>query len=222
MKKIISIIAIVVVFGIGGYFYLNSRGLSPKTPLRLGNKSSEGMFNSIQEALSKSMSIKCIYKDEKGVETTTYIKNGNVRMMMTNSKDPNSKDPEELNNIIIKDKKMYMWSDQTKKGFVFEDAEPNTSPYPTFKVEKGLEPEKKPGVEQQESILAQIEKYKDACKVEKIADSMFNIPTDVQFEDMNKVQEQMMKQIPQAPSGENQEEMQKYIEDMIKQQGIEE
>lgn len=216
MKKIILIIAILVVFGIGGYFYLNSRGLTSKTLLTIGNKSTRKVFNNLQEALSKSMNLKCVYKDEKGLETTTYIKNGNVRVMMTNSKDP-----EELNNIIIKDKKMYMWSDQTKKGFVFEDTEPYTSPYPTFEVKKELEPEKKPGLQQQESILAQIEKYKDACKVEKIADSMFNIPTNVQFEDMNKVQEQMMKQIPQAPSGENQEEMQKYIQDMMKQQGIE-
>lgn len=216
MKKIILIIAILVVFGIGGYFYLNSRGLTSKTLLTIGNKSTKKVFNNLQEALSKSMNLKCVYKDEKGLETTTYIKNGNVRVMMTNSKDP-----EELNNIIIKDKKMYMWSDQTKKGFVFENTEPYTSPYPTFEVKKELEPEKKPGLQQQESILAQIEKYKDACKVEKIADSMFNIPTNVQFEDMNKVQEQMMKQIPQAPSGENQEEMQKYIQDMMKQQGIE-
>lgn len=217
MKKILPIIAILIILGVGGYFYLNSRSLIPKTPLKLANQSEEMMFNSIQEALTKSISIKCVYKDEKGVETTTYIKNGNVRMMMTNSEDS-----EELNNIIFKDKKMYMWSDQTKKGFIFEDTEPYTSPYPTFEVEKELEPEKKPELQQQESILAQIEKYKDACKVEKIADSMFNIPTDVQFEDMNKVQEQIIKQIPQAPSGESQEEMQKYIQDMMKQQGIEE
>lgn len=217
MKKILPIIAILVLLGIGGYFYLNSRGLVPKTPLKLGNKSSEGMFNSIQEALTKSISIKCVYKDEKGVKTTTYIKNGNVRVMMTNSEYP-----EQPNNIIIKDKKMYMWTDSTKTGFVFEVEDPSTSPMPTFEVEKRLKPEKKPELQQQESILTQIEKYKDSCKAEKISDSIFNIPTDVQFEDMNKVQEQMMKQIPQAPSGENQEEMQKYIQDIMNQQGIEE
>ena len=67
-------------------------------------------------------------------------------------------------------------------------------------------------------LVLLIEKYKNSCKTEKISDSIFNIPTDIQFEDRNKIQGQMMKQIPKVLSGENQEEMQKYVQDMIKQQ----
>jgi len=214
MKKILPVILILAIVGVGGYFYLSSRGLGPKTPLKLGNKSSKGVFNSIQEALTKSISLKCVYKNEEGVETTTYIKGGTVRVMMTSDKSN-----DQPNNIVMKDKKMYMWNDSTKTGFVFEVENPSTSPMPTFKVEKGLEPEKQPDIKQQESILAQIEKYKDACKVETIADSMFSIPTDVKFQDMSTLQKQMMKGLPQVPQGDNQEDVQKYIQEMMQQQG---
>lgn len=191
MKKILPVLAVVALLGVGGYFYLNSKGVTPTGP---GNKTEKSnVFTSIRDAMSKSMSLKCVYKDEKGIETTTYIKGGAVRVMMTNNGDV-----EQPNNIIMKDKKMHMWSDASKTGFVFEVEDANVSPAPTFKVEKGLEPEKQPGSEQQESILAQVEKYKDACKVEVIADSMFMVPTDVQFQDMNALQKQMMQGLPQG------------------------
>lgn len=191
MKKILPVIVILVLLGVGGYFYLNSKGT---TPSELVNKTEkENVFNSIKDAMSRSMSLKCIYKDEKGVETTSYIKGGAVRVMMTNTTDT-----EQPNNFIMKDKKMHMWSDINKTGFVFEIDEPVGTPAPTFEVEKGLEPEKQPGAEQQESVLAQIEKYKDACKTEVIADSMFTIPTDIQFQDMKTLQQQMMQGLPQG------------------------
>jgi len=217
MKNAIFGLVILVVLGIGGFYFLNSRALISKTPQelvkqQLGKK--DGIFGSVKDALSKSLSLKCVYKDESGTETTTYIKNGSVRIMMTNANEN-----QEYNNILMKEKKMYMWSDKSKTGFVYETIDPkDMTPYPTFKVEKGLEPEKAPGNQQQDSIIAEIEKYKNACKTESISDSLFELPNDVEFEDMAAMQKKMMENIPGANGqGMDQADYEKYINEMMPQ-----
>lgn len=197
MKKLLPVLLLLLLLGVGGYFYLSSRGMVPKAPLgSAGNTTQSGsIFTSIKDALSKSMSLKCVYKDEKGVETRTYIKGGAVRVMMTSAKEG-----EQPNNIVMKDKMMYMWNDTTKTGFSYKIEEPkDVTPFPTAEDKTA---NKETGDDQKESVLAQIEKYKDACKVETVADSMFAVPTDVKFQDMNALQEQMMKGLPQGlPQG---------------------
>lgn len=191
MKKAILVIIILLLLGVGGYFYMKSKGVTPNLPKTLvENKAAGSVFTSIQDALSKSLSLKCVYKNEKGVETTTYIKGGAVKVMMTGQEKP-----DEPNNILMKDKKMYMWSDTTKAGFVLAFQEPkNVSPAPTLEKQKGVEPE----ADQQKSVLAEIEKYKNACKPEVVSDTVFAIPTDVKFQDMESLKQQMMKGLPQG------------------------
>lgn len=178
-------VGVVLLLGIGGYFYLSSKGMTPKVP---AGSSGGNVFSSIKDALSKSLSLKCVYKDESGIQTTSYIKAGSVRVVMEGNADA-----EQPNNIIMKDKKMHMWSDASKTGFIFTIEEPEVTPLPN-EDKKMVRPEDSDAGGKQESILAQIEKYKDACKAEVVADSYFTIPTDVQFQDMNALQEQMMKQ----------------------------
>jgi len=114
MKKIVPVLLILLLLGVGGYFLMNSRGSVPKNNIGTSNKNSDSnVFTSIEDALSKSMSLKCVYKDEKGVETTTYIKGGSVRVSMVSTDDK-----EQPNSIVMKDKKMYMWN-ETTKGVLF-------------------------------------------------------------------------------------------------------
>ncbi|MFA6533305.1 MAG: hypothetical protein WCT22_04910, partial [Patescibacteria group bacterium] len=96
MKKILPVLVVLLLLGIGGYLFMNSKGTSPKTPVT----GSSNVFNSIQDALSKSLSLKCVYKDEQGVQTTTYIKGGAVRVLMEGIKDK-----AQPSTIILKDKK---------------------------------------------------------------------------------------------------------------------
>jgi len=210
MKKIVPVLVILLLLGIGGYFYMSSKGATPKTPFGSASNSTGGnVFTSIKDALSKSMSLKCVYKDEKGSETTTYIKGGAVRVMVTETGGD-----DQFGNIVMKDKKMYMWSDKIKQGFTLMIKEPeNVSPIP----ETGNDGVKKGN--DQESVLAQIEKYKDACKVEVIADSYFTVPTDVKFQDMDAFQKQMMKGIPTNPptNDGSSADSQKYLEELMKQ-----
>ncbi|MBI5127343.1 hypothetical protein HZA76_02705 [Candidatus Roizmanbacteria bacterium] len=211
MKNVLIVIVVLALLGVGGYFYLTSRGMMPKAPVGSGNKAGGGVFTSIKDALSKSISLKCVYKDEDGVETTTYIKGGAVRVMMQAGKDT-----DQPNNIVMKDKKMHMWSDTSKTGFTYTLEEPkDVTPFPTVE-ESG---KNKSGTKQEESVLETIEKYKDACKPEVVADSMFAVPTDVNFQDMSALQKQFMQGSPQAPQeNTNNQDYQNYINEMMKQQ----
>jgi hypothetical protein len=219
MKNVIIALVLVAILGVGGYLYMNSKGMVPKVPsAMIGDNADKagGVFTSIKDALSKSISLKCIFKDEQGVETTSYIKNGAVRVTMASTADPKQPD-----NIIMKDKKMHMWNMASKEGIVLEFKEPeNVTPLPT--APQGEDAPATGDQGQQESILATIEKYKDACKPEVVADSMFTIPTDVKFQDMSALQREMMKGLEQQtpPQGAGgQEDYQKYLEQMMKQQG---
>ncbi|MCL4364575.1 hypothetical protein M1328_05055 [Patescibacteria group bacterium] len=214
MKNFLTVVIILVLLGVGGYFYLKSKGMVPKAPIAMTGTSSAGsVFTSIKDALSKSLSLKCTYKDEKGVETTTYLKNGAIRVVMTNT------ETNQPNNVIMKDKKMYMWDDATKAGFVYAVTTPeNVSPVPTEAISGTAQPEKSTGDQQQESLLTQINKFKNACKPDVIADSMFAVPTDVKFQDMNALQNEMIKNLPKVPQGTSGQNYQDYINQM-KQQG---
>lgn len=214
MKNALIVVAVLAVLGIGGYLYLSSRGMVPKSPTAMMGEKAGGVFTSIKDALSKSLSLKCVYKDEEGVETTSYIKAGAVRVMMTSAAGD-----DQPNNIIMKEKKMHMWNDVTKTGFTFTVEDPkDVTPFPTAK--EGDSTYAPDNAQDQESVLAQIEKYKDACKPETVADAMFTVPTDVTFQDMNALQEQMMKQSPQAPSGGTESSgYEEYIKQMMEQQG---
>lgn len=208
MKKILPIVVLLLLLGVGGYFYMNSKGISPKkTGVMTGSSAGENVFTSIKDALSKSLSLKCVYKNEAGVESTSYIKAGAVRMVTSGSTDN-----DQPGNILIKDKKMYMWSDVTKKGFTYSIEEPkDVSPYPT----SADNPDANTG-DKQESVLAQIEKYKDACKAEVIDDSFFVVPTDVEFQDMSALQKQFMEGLPKTTPQSGDNDSANY-EDYIKQ-----
>ncbi|MFA6081184.1 MAG: hypothetical protein WC741_02140 [Patescibacteria group bacterium] len=197
MKKAFPIVLVVLLVVISGYFLMGAK--KPGTPLL---KKPEGnVFTSIQDALSKSLSLKCVYKDEQGVQTTTYIKGGAVRVLMEGIKDK-----EQPSTIIIKDKKMYMWNEISKTGFTYTITEPVITPGAAAKVDN-----------KDASVLAGIEKYKDSCKTEAVADSFFVPPADVKFQDMSAFTENLKKQIlPTGTEGQNAVN-QDYINNLMKQ-----
>lgn len=218
MKKALIAIIILLLLGVGGYYYLNSKNLVPKSPVNMigsGTTASGGIFGSIKDALSKSLSLECSFKDEQGKQTTVYIKAGAVRTTFDNSKDTT-----QPNNVIMKDKKIYMWNDVSKTGLTYTLEEPkNISPVPSVNVPTGA-PEKNSGNSQQDSILATIDKFKNSCKPGAVADSYFTVPADVKFQDMSALQKEMMKGLPQAPpSGANSADYQQYVQNMMKQAG---
>lgn len=156
-KKIIIGVIVVVIVLIIGFLFLNKKNSN------IQKEPQTSIITSIKDALSKKMTLVCEFKDDTGVSTKSYIKNGAVRVSSTGE-------------IIIKDKKMYMWDQKTKQGFVYS--------IPDSENEE---------VNQSESYLKMIDKYKDSCKVSSIEDSFFTSPADVNFQDMTKLLEDMQK-----------------------------
>lgn len=179
MKKPLPIIIVILLLIIAGGAYLSfQKGRTqPSQPSNFSQDQSQpgGVFESIRDALSKSLSLECTYKDERGVETKTYIKAGAVRV------DSKLENKGEVNysQFILKDRKMYSWDPTTKKGMVFE--------IPAVTPQVGSSDQPPDGGFNQESFLQEIEKYKNSCKTASVSDSLFTAPSDVTFEDISKM-----------------------------------
>lgn len=160
MKNIIPVVVILVLLGVGGYYFMSSG----KQPAKIGLPTAP-VFTSIKDALSKSMSLKCEYPDptNKGLVITSYIKNGAVRVGNFTMTDKNK------GNAIIKNNQMWVWNEGEKTGMLI-----------SLKTDKTQEQAEK---DQQQQTLDEIEKNKQYCKVDVVADSLFNPPADVKFTD---------------------------------------
>ncbi|OGK09292.1 hypothetical protein A2767_03590 [Candidatus Roizmanbacteria bacterium RIFCSPHIGHO2_01_FULL_35_10] len=190
MNKSLPVIIVVILLLLGGGAFLAFKN-KPAQPGAVNTNVGQGqtqdgnVFTSIKDALSKSLSLECTYKDEKGTESTTQIKGGAIHVVaktLTNGKEINSQ-------IIMKDRKMYSWDEETKKGFVFEIPDETLQTTPSSQTPTGEN--------KGESFLAEIEKYKDACKPAVVSDSLFTPPTDVEFQDFSSV----FQNIPTGTSG---------------------
>jgi uncharacterized protein (UPF0333 family) len=171
-KALISILLLLLVVFVSGISYMkfkNSNKSESKSTTE--NKS---VFTSIKDALSKDVTLVCEFKDDSGVSTKSYIKNGAVRISSEGE-------------IVMKDKKMYMWDVKTKEGFVYEIPDSEDSQIGATSTE----------INQSESYLNMIETYKDSCKVTSVEDSYFELPKDVKFQDMSKILEDLKNQMPQ-------------------------
>lgn len=182
MKKYLWPIIIVIILILAIVFY--SLGQSGKTSDQSSTsapKTENSLFTSIKDAMSKSLSLKCEYQVE-GVKTTTYIKGGMVRVMTE------SADAETGNgNAIIKDNKMWVWTEGDSEGFTLELVEED------FVEEPGTEAPS--DQTSKEDVIEEIEKYKDSCSSATVADSMFTPPSDITFSDLSQFQDQLMEEI---------------------------
>ena len=195
MNKTAIIVVVVLLLGVGGYFVTQRSSNSSMN----SNGAGSSPFSSIQDALSKSLSLQCTFTDEDGRETKTYIKAGAVRTDFTGTKSAES------GSMIFKDKKMYTWNSETKEGFMMEVPDVKITPSQTTTSDKATNPA---------DALAMIEKYKDSCKPATVADSLFTPPSDIKFTDFSN----MMKQFTQPTGGAINEEsvkdlMEKYGKD---------
>ncbi len=175
MKKIVPIIVIIfLLIGAAGYLFFTqkgkSSGLSGDTATQPKSVAEQG-FVSIREAIAKKISLKCEYPDDKGNIVTSYIKGEMVRVMGYLSGEGDQ------GNMLMRDNKLYIWDDQTKKGTMMMLSQPT-----------GIQSAEKSNqttslTDKKTETIENMEKYKNYCKVEAVADSVFTVPTDVQFID---------------------------------------
>ncbi|MBP9718959.1 MAG: hypothetical protein KBD46_00655 [Candidatus Levybacteria bacterium] len=199
---IIAIGAVLLLLGVGVYYVL---GKSVNKPLETSKvaisptAAPANAFSSIQDALSKSLSLQCEY-GEDGKKTIAYIKSGSVRADMTGGTTA------ENGSIIVKDDMMYFWNG--KQGMMMKfDKEAMTSTAGT----PSANPSKAPNADFMEGL----EKYKDACKPSVVSDSLFTPPADVKFIDQTKMMEGAQKMMKGVTPGQSMNEEQ--IKTMMQQ-----
>lgn len=185
---ILVAVLILALAGLGGFFLLSQKN-TPQNAAQTAAKltptpTSANVFTSIQDALSKSLSLKCTYSNETGSTTTAYIKAGAVRS------DTTAESLKSTTSLILKDKKVYIWTGKKGSMMEFDVSEmmKNVTP-PTSKVT--------PTTQKPQDMIQTLEKFKENCKPATVADSLFVPPTDVIFTDLTK----MMKSIPSITGG---------------------
>jgi len=127
-----------------------------------------GVFSSIKEALSKSISLKCLYTDKEGDSMTMYLK-GNVMRVDGIKKQPTDPQVSE----VVKDNKIYMWSDNTDQGVLIDFAtiKPGEE---YFKMDETT-------IKSTDDIINKVEEQKQNCVREIVSDSMFEVPANIKF-----------------------------------------
>jgi hypothetical protein len=212
-KKTLAIIAVIVVLlilGGGGYFLMGKNKTAPAstTMAPKASPTSSNMFSSIQDALSKSLSLQCNFSDGKtGIQTIAYLKAGAIRGDVT------GKTPDQNSSFIMKDKKMYFWNGKKGMMMAFDPSQmmkalPSTSPAT----------QKDTGTSQNgTSMIEQLEKFKESCKPSTVADALFVPPTNVTFQDLSKMMPSgaMMPKTSPVPSGMSQEQIQQMQKQMM-------
>lgn len=169
-----------------------------------------GVFNTIQDALAKNLSLQCKFTSDGGLAATAYIKSGSVRV------DTKEGLPD-ASSMIMKDKKIYFWQVAQKTGTVMTIPSITVTPVPTSASAESNTPTGSSQQNEGQNTLAMLEKFKDACKVAVVADSLFVPPTDVKFTDMSQMMKQMMPS--GAPSGAPTGMSQEQVKQMMQQYG---
>lgn len=175
-SRTIIIVIVIVLLLLGGYYFYNQNAQKTTPGAASTQQTGGNVFNSIQDALSRSLSLTCEYPDDKGNKVTTYIKAGAVRVMGYASASG-----EAAGQSLMKDGKMYIWDDKTKEGTVISfDTEKMKEAAESIKQETAENVESNQG----EDFLKSLEQYKDYCKTATVSDSLFTVPTDVEFVDL--------------------------------------
>jgi len=122
------------------------------------------VFESIRDAMAKSLSLRCDYVVEDN-KATVYIKG---KLIRSEADTPSGK-----SHTILKDNKMWFWTEKDKNGFVIDLSQfPKNAPVPQ---------------KSSEDIINEVEKFKQDCKQTTISDSMFNPPADIKFQDLSQM-----------------------------------
>lgn len=194
------VVGVLLVLAIGGGAWLVSgKDQAAKTEVPAVSTSQESsgsgtLFASIKDALSKSISLECNFtnamdlgekSEKKDLKVTAYIKNGAMRMHSATIADDIAQTDSD---VIFKDEKMYIWSSKSG-GIVMELPEIDAKNAP---VVGG------PGQNNGAEVFEELEKFKDSCKPAVVADSMFVPPSDVRFQDLTPMMQQLPSAVPTA------------------------
>lgn len=125
-----------------------------------------GIVKSVIEALNNNKVLKCLYIDEDGEKTPTYIKGNKVYVVGT---DDDGKE-NELRGLVTNDK-YYLWSVETNEGAVMDLV--------TEDEEDAIEMNGKK-IRNSQEMIEYLEKNSQNCEYSAIDNSVFELP-DIEF-----------------------------------------
>ncbi|MDE2588185.1 MAG: hypothetical protein KGL95_00750 [Patescibacteria group bacterium] len=166
MEKILvtsfGIVVLIIAIIVGKNMFMpDYKNINPNIQNKIApSQDSEGTnsLKIIDQLLSKQLSLSC-QVDQSGQQTKAYIKNGSVRATFFQNGSQQ--------NIILKDKKIYFW-DKTIAAVVNEPTKISSIPLVA---------------NQEQNILDLAKNYQKYCKEEKIDDSVFVLPQNLNFKD---------------------------------------
>ena len=175
-KKIILIVGGIIVLVLAFFFLTQNKTTTTNettdlTTTQQTTQENTTVFDSIKDAMSKSLSLKCEYVAGGG-SVVAYIKGNSIRMDNLNGNNNSG-------NAIIKDNRLWTWSNQTNEGAVM------TLPKP----EEGKQTSS-------EEIINNLEEQKQFCTPAVVSDSAFEPPANIKFQDLTKMMEQITGFIP--------------------------
>lgn len=212
---IIVVLVIVVILGAGGYYFLSKGKQLKQTASDVAKQNTvptqpanESMINSIKDALMGSQSLQCTFTDEQGRQIVSYIKSGAIRSDFT------APDPKQSGSMIYKDKKMYFWNGTQGTVMSFDMMATSESMTPP---EKESQTSQANG-QSPNDFVQELEKYKESCKQDTVADTIFVPPTNVKFNDISAMMNNVKQMMPSGvmPTGMSEEQM-KAMEEKIQQ-----
>lgn len=175
MKKalpIIVVVGVLVVVGIGGWYFFLRGGQAPLVPgmptgeqgVQTPEGEGQGFTGKLKDALTLGQSMKCTWKQDEGNFGTAYVKNQMVRTDVTADG--------KLAHSIIADNCTYVWEEGSTDGFkmCYEPTEE--------------EMEEMPDIEEMEipqEYEMQTPDVNYSCEPAIVSDSMFNPPAGVNF-----------------------------------------
>ena len=139
------------------------------TPAPTARPTESNIISSIKDALTRGSSLECNFATASGTKTHAYIKNGMIRS------DTTGKTAQESGSVIIKDKKIYFWN--AASAMMMEISDISVTPV-KGKSAASLS-------EQQKNVMDSLEQYKKDCNVATVADSVFDLPKGVKFQDFS-------------------------------------
>jgi len=172
MKKSKSLLFLLLALSV--FFLAGCAPKKPTTPTQTKETQEQksGFFESIKDAMAKSLSLQCDYSVNE-IKSTVYIKGKSLR----SETDTQGKKIY----VIIKEDKLWSWNDKEKNGLIIDLSERQI--------------EAQSGQKNEEEIIKEVEEHKQNCRQTIISDSLFNPPTNIEFQDLS----EMWKKIPTLP-----------------------
>jgi hypothetical protein len=171
-------------------------------------------FEEIGKAIEAGKSARCVMTKKDSKETMTYVVKGKKIKMSGASMGGEN----QSGGMLSDEQYVYTWNDSTKEGVKFKVT-------PTEDSKNTLAEQSKTQDIPDFSDEKEKQKYEDLgysvnCQVTNVPDSEFTPPTGIKFTDMSLLMEQSTKMKPgTTPSAANQAEMEKQLQDAMKQYG---